>query len=351
MIVVEHVVINSFSFLDYLTENYDVILIPKPKTIDHNILADLADKCTIVNLNRNDFSHKDDVINFINKYIGNDTFSIIDIGGYFSKFIFDIKQTYPNQFDQVIEDTENGYQKYQHISENHYEKIKVSSVARSPLKTEEDFLVGHEIVEKSEIFLANFGTTLLGKKALVIGYGKIGSSIAENLRNRGSIVCVKDKNPIRQIDALSHGFLYDENNVYEAIPQFDLIYLANGESSIDLNELKSILLNKILYIFSVTSVDDSYRNYSILNNIQTHCVGHNKYKILKSPNNRNIIIANAGNAINFTITTPTLASFVQLTQAEMAYLLDVDFKESKKIYTLPDNTRKKIATTWLKYYK
>ncbi|MDK7093922.1 hypothetical protein QP371_07020, partial [Gardnerella swidsinskii] len=96
--------------------------------------------------------------------MGQETFSIIDIGGYFAPRLSEIQKNFKGQLFKIIEDTENGYQKYETQFHNNVITIPILSVARSSLKIEEDFLVGHEIVVKSEIFLADYGTTLLGKR-------------------------------------------------------------------------------------------------------------------------------------------------------------------------------------------
>lgn len=349
LIVVEHLVINSLAFLQYLCNNYEVILIPKPKSIDNNILNKLKNKCTIVNISRSYLSIRNNALSFINKYIKNDSFSIIDIGGYFSNQIFNIKNQYINQIDKVIEDTENGQQKYEYQLKKHKDNtLRIASVARSPLKIEEDYLVGHEIVEKSELFLANFGTTFLGKKAIILGYGKIGKSIAENLKNRGVIVYVSDTKATRQIDAIAHGYMYI-SNVYDELKNVDIIFAANGEKSLSIKKLKNSIVNNPIYVFSVTSSDDIYDDVKELDKYSVH--GNNmKYKVVKSKDNKEIIIANSGNAINFTVTIPTLSSFVQLTQVEMSLLLNLKLENKNNIFRLSKNIRETIAQLWLSFY-
>lgn len=330
ILVVEHAVINSLDFIDYLCEHYEVYFIPKPKSIDRKVLKHLSKTCTILDVSRKELTGVD-TPNLIKEIVGQDTFAIIDIGGYFVPRLSDIQKQFKGQLVKIIEDTENGYQKYEDKLSNNSISVPILSVARSSLKIEEDFLVGHEIVVKSEIFLADYGTTLLGKKVLVIGYGKVGSSIAGNLRKRGAIVIVADKRAIRLANALAHGY-----------------QITNGEKSIDTLQLKKLDLKHTLYSFSVTSADDTFKNSQMINKLPHY--GHNGgYKILKTKSNRIVILANSGNAINFTYSISTLASYVQLTQAEMAVILqkDISGEENQGIVELNENDREKIAKEWL----
>lgn len=344
IIIVEHSVINSLAFIKYLSVNYEVYYIPKPKSIDKKVLETIKPWCNIVQTNRKELK-QDSVIDFISQIVQNDTFAIIDIGGYFATQIYKIQSIFKGQLLKVIEDTENGYQKYAKVFKRHSINTPVLSVARSPLKIEEDYLVGHEIVIKSEMFLADYGTTFLGKKILVIGFGKIGVSISENLNKRGAIVYVADKQALRLADALARGFQVT-NDFYKMISDMDIVYVANGEQSIDIQKLKKLSIQNTLYLFSVTSAEDTYKHSEEIQNLKLY--GHNGgYRILKSKNKKSIILANSGNAINFTYTISTLASYVQLTQAEMSVMLIQNYKPKKYIISMNENDREKIARYWL----
>lgn len=348
VIVVEHAVINSLDFMNYLSQSYEIYFIPKPKSINENVLNELDKICTILKVSRS-FLASEDVIDFLEEIVQKESFAIIDIGGYFAPRLLEIQKRFKSQLLKVIEDTENGQQKYEKILETKQVDVPVLSVARSSLKLEEDYLVGHEIVIKSEIFLANYGTTLLGKKALVIGFGKIGSSIAGNLRNRGVIVSVSDYRSIRQADALAQGFSFSKN-LYKKIPEVDMIYIANGEKSVDLCELESLELDHSLYVFSATSSEDTFSSHSMLSKLPVYGHSHGvDYKVLKSVTDKDIFFANSGNAINFTYTTSTLSEYVQLTQAEMAVMLIKEFEPSDVIHEIDESKREVIARIWLSF--
>ena len=109
----------------------------------------------------------------------------------------------PGRILGVVEDTENGHKRYADLDKL---PCPVVSVARSPLKDPEDFLVGQSVVFSTEALMRSRGDILHGRPALVIGFGKLGSSIARLLHAKGVQVTVYDIDPIRRTQALSQGF-------------------------------------------------------------------------------------------------------------------------------------------------
>ena len=107
LLVVEHAVINSLDFIDYLCEHYEVYFIPKPKSIDRKVLKHLSKTCTILDVSRKELADVD-TPDWIKKIVGKDTFAIIDIGGYFVPRLSDIPKQFKGQLVKIIEDKENG---------------------------------------------------------------------------------------------------------------------------------------------------------------------------------------------------------------------------------------------------
>ncbi|MCG1058226.1 hypothetical protein K4P04_09440 [Staphylococcus epidermidis] len=353
IIIVEHCVTNTVDFIKFLSNYYDVYFIPKPNSLDKDIMNILEDYVTFLFINKEQLKNKKELINLIDEYVGKSKFYIIDIGGYFSWNYKVINEYYSNQILSIIEDTENGLQKYEkeikNLKENNLvQRVPICTVARSILKIEEDFLVGNEVAIKSEVFLSEFGTNLIGKKVLVIGFGKIGSSLSQSLKHRGAIVYVIDKQAVRQAFAISQGYLYEDFD--NLLNNLDIIYIANGEKSIDMDYLNRKCSGK-LYIFSVTSVDDTFKNIEHFKNA-LEIEGQVPYYSLNTELEGSIIVANKGNAINFTYTNSTLASFVQMTQGEMLLLLNDKVKTitNSGITELKKTDQENIAKIWLEEY-
>lgn len=111
----------------------------------------------------------------------------LDIGGYFAPPIDSLSSLLGDRLFGIVEDTENGHQKYDKYVETIKQRGRsipcpIFSVARSPLKEPEDYLVGQSILFSIERVLRAHNSLLTNKIVLVIGYGKIGKSISSRLR-------------------------------------------------------------------------------------------------------------------------------------------------------------------------
>jgi adenosylhomocysteinase len=133
---------------------------------------------------------------------GSHAFLLMDLGGYFAGVGAALHDHYGSRFLGIVEDTENGHQRYLSVPGPRY---PVFSAARSPLKAPEDFLVGQSIVFSLEALLREWGTILQGRSICVIGYGKLGQSAAHLLKQRGSNVCVYDIDPLKLVLAKGTG--------------------------------------------------------------------------------------------------------------------------------------------------
>ena len=81
------------------------------------------------------------------KYGGKIKTILLDIGGYFAS----IAQIPNLPIECIIEDTENGIQKYENVIDQI--EYPLFSVARNPLKKNEDYLVGADIVFGTDYIL------------------------------------------------------------------------------------------------------------------------------------------------------------------------------------------------------
>ena len=105
---------------------------------------------------------------------------ILDIGGYFAKTQVILSEYFGPRFLGVVEMTENGHQRY----EQEVLATPVVSVARSPLKQTEDIQIGLSVVYSAESLARNLNRTFNVCEAVLFGYGKVGRSIARDLRCR-----------------------------------------------------------------------------------------------------------------------------------------------------------------------
>ncbi|RYD62206.1 MAG: adenosylhomocysteinase, partial [Verrucomicrobiaceae bacterium] len=108
---------------------------------------------------------------------------LVDIGGYFAPSINAISETFDGRILGVLEGTENGVVRYE--QEDTPFNPPIVTVARSPLKLPEDHLVASSVVFSIEAVLRENAEILQTRSATVIGYGRVGSSVADILRGRG----------------------------------------------------------------------------------------------------------------------------------------------------------------------
>lgn len=195
---------------------------------------------------------------------------IIDIGGYFTE-VLKISQITLDQHKinlvGIVEDTENGHQKYEAVLEAKQNNIPVYSVARSELKKTEDYCVGKSIVEATDTLFRIKKHTIPERMqtAGVMGYGKIGSSIAEHLRRKNIHVYVSEIIPLRAQLALSndHNVVFDsatpKDGYKKLFPKTNIIFGATGKNGLSIADLKEwIKYHKVIYLSSCTSAVDEY---------------------------------------------------------------------------------------------
>lgn len=320
VIVVQHVVPNTIPFFKFLNSKFNFkALVPKPNSIDGStldFLSQMEDKIPIMHATRSQINDERFLKEqFLNSVADDEYLIILDVGGYFSQSIEDIHNHLGDRFLGIIEDTENGHQKYQSIVDKmlvHKKKspVPILSVARSPLKEPEDFLVGKSIVYSTERVLRENNALLTNKQALVIGYGKIGKSICQSLTARNISVWVYDHDPIRSAQAFSHGYRTPTRE--EGILKADLIIGASGNKSLSYKDIKQ--LKPYCFVSSVTSADDEF-DFGELR--KKHNVRDNKTGLeLVYINGKVVHLLNYGNAINF-LHNNVLGSFIYLVASEL----------------------------------
>lgn len=144
-IVISHFLPDCIEYLDTMNCVCPILkLIPKPNSIDQDVYNVLDQKYDILKTNRNEIVKNKELINAIKE--SPTKIIIFDIGAYFADFIQENKNI-ASKIELIIEDTENGHQKYEKIKTD----IPVISVARSPLKEKENFVLdSSKLLETNE---------------------------------------------------------------------------------------------------------------------------------------------------------------------------------------------------------
>jgi adenosylhomocysteinase len=350
VMVVIHASVEVERFLEAISQFSRIAgVIPKNSSKKFSNLLDLKQSYPVIDVDRdhikNSSSH---FINVLDELTKGERFAVIDIGGYFSPITVDLVARFGQRLIGVVEDTENGHQKYDAAiaAHNKVEDIfPIISVARSSLKDPEDTLVGQAIVFSAESIMRSRGNILLGKVVGVIGFGKIGKAIAFALASRGARVDIYDSNPILVASALSLGFHASSRS--EFLGRADILFCATGNKSI--STIDGSHFKAGLHIFCATSSDDELSNCLCEKlSLESLLVAPNTRKIVLS--NKDIYIHNDGNSINF-IHGAVVDKFIELVQGEIIYSLgSLSSAPRGKITSIPDADKKLIANKWIAKY-
>lgn len=357
--VTTHILPDRPYFLHALSTISNVISVtPKPKSIHRNTLSWLSHKYNIDIRNRAAAGDVPDFANFIVERAAGNKVIFVDVGGYYANVINPLNKIFPDQILGVVEDTENGHKRYSGLKS----EVPVISVARSPLKNPEDFLVGQSIVFSAEALLRQNGDILQGRRAAVLGYGKLGRSIAGTLRERHVETVVVDTDGARLVEAHSHGFPVT-TSLEKALADVGFVFSATGNEALSIQVFQS--LPSGCYVATATSSDDEIDTRALKDHFRRrrisdfiskyeprlHSVGSSK---LSRP--RHFYLLNHGQAVNF-LHGAVVGPFIYLIQAEIVAavgLLSRSPKADKNfapgLNELDSNDRLWIADQWLEIF-
>jgi len=342
VVAVSHIIPSSEAYILSLHENFNLIgIIPKPKSIDKHTLKSLSDAGVKILDRFSRESITDDPTAFIKLLKPCDNICLIDIGAYFCKAMGQLKKELGAKLLGVVEDTENGLQKYEKQLSDTY---TVASVARSPLKDFEDQLVGHSVAHATETVLRQINTLITYKDCGIIGYGKIGRGIADYLQQRGIKPRVSELNAMRTIQASCDGMTIC--SIDDLLKKSDVIFCATGARALDLLKIRD--LKNGAFLASVTSSEDEF-------NLRFVDSEYKKSKIAQhitrySKRGHTFHLLNDGNAINF-LYAAAVDKYINLVQGELIFsaikLAEYRSKQQKGILTNSYEEREGIARLWL----
>ncbi|MBM7416840.1 MULTISPECIES: NAD(P)-dependent oxidoreductase [Nocardiaceae] len=283
----------------------------------------------------------------IREYCGERPVIIADVGGYFSGTV-DALLAEGVDVIGVLEGTENGLKSYE---ENVPASVPIVSVARSPLKNAEDHLVGAGVVFSIESVLRSMTQLLQGRRACVVGFGKIGAGVAHALRGRGVPTVVCERNAIRRAEASAYGY-----EVVGALPEVlarvDMIVSATGAGAITMPIVYGLRSGTILA--TVTSadselqfenIDESYSSSEIVD-------GLDEYRPI-GPDGNSFFLVNKGDPANFlhgAVEGPALELINAEKIAAVAMLSKRQLPHLGNIQEIGNTTREKIASLWSEWF-
>ena len=282
--------------------------------------------CKILDVTKEDLRDPEVAINLVLKNTeAHEKLVILDHGGYFSCALKGM-MAHPEVSKRLIgiaEVTENGHYKLDRALKE--TAMPSLSVARSNIKELEDAQTGVAICDASNTILYNVHAALNSlQHACVIGYGKIGRSIANSCRKRGiPDVTVIEVDPLRAQLAMIDGHQVvmgnDRAAKARALQKAQILFSATGSRALTskdianlrkIDPLSSDNPNPVLYIASCTSPDDEFSD-DFLKELQAQSKNPVEEreaceeKLHLSPYNlfdgRTIYVLNAGKSVNFAI--------------------------------------------------
>ena len=342
VVAVSHIIPSSEDFILSMQHNFNLVgIIPKPKSINQSSLKRIkrAGVKVLDGITRESIeNHPDEFIEILS---GSKKICLVDIGGYFAPIEKILISNLKSNFIGIIEDTENGYQKY---VKNDSQNRRVLSVARSPLKNYEDQLVGHGIAHAAETLLRQINVILTYKKCGIIGYGKIGRGIGEYLQQRNVKPTVADTNSLRTVQALCDGaYVADVDSI---IKECDIIFCATGSQALGLVKFRQ--LKKGAYLASATSSDDEFDLTHIKDEYSFEKIDSHTTKFFKKGHNFHLF--NEGNAINF-LFSAAVDKYINLVQGEIVFSLCrlSEYDQTNSVLSNNEDDQRIIADAWLNF--
>ncbi|MET7620955.1 adenosylhomocysteinase [Streptomyces sp. NPDC005408] len=319
-------------------------VLPKPKSVHAEALRQIeADGHACDTLSRELFADPDRAVRFIETRAAGRPVVLLDVGGYFAPSLDALCDRFSGQILGVVEDTENGHRRYADLDKL---PCPVASVARSPLKDPEDFLVGQSVVFSTEALMRSRGDILHGRTALVIGFGKLGSSIARLLHAKGVRVAVYDIDPVRRTQALSQGFTVARNRD-AGLTYAGLLLCATGAISLRGEDFPR--LRNGAYVATVTSSEDELELAGLPDVYERATIGEHVTRYLTT--GHYFYLLNGGNAVNF-LHGASVGPFIFLVQAEIlaASTALARGELDPGMHEISPTDRAAIAATWLDYF-
>ncbi|MGW3388310.1 adenosylhomocysteinase [Streptomyces cinereoruber] len=319
-------------------------VLPKPKSVHTEALRRVeGDGHVCDKLSRELFADPERAVRYLDMRAAGRPIVLFDVGGYFAPSIEALCARFSGRILGVVEDTENGHRRYSGLVDP---PCPIVSVARSPLKDPEDFLVGRSIVFSTEALMRGRGDILHGRTAFVIGFGKLGSSIARLLHAQGVRVTVYDIDPVRRTQALAQGFAVARDRE-TGLGEAGLVLCATGALALRGEDFPR--LRNGAYVATVTSSEDELELTGLPNVYERAHVGEHVTRYVTT--GHYFYLLNGGDAVNF-LHGAGVGPFIFLVQAELlaasAAIARGDLGPG--MHETGPADRAAIAATWLDYF-
>lgn len=345
-VVITHVLPTSEEYLDLINQIFPIqLVIAIPYSADKETLERIKKKGILVYL---PLSVEDVFMQagpMVEEILASSTTPLIvqEVGGYLAGYTLQLSKY--SHFKGIVEDTNNGQWRYEAMGEH---LCPILSIAKSPIKDIEDTAIGDGVIYSTErVFREEFHAILQGCKCGVIGYGKIGTSVAIALRGRECQVNVYDVDPAKNIRARFEGF--NVLPLHQLLSQCDLIVGCTGQTSLNREDIHFIKSNAILV--SATAKNEEFNlndfNEEYVLEKSSFVVWHYSHS-----SGKKFYLLNQGTPINFRDRS-ILGNILDLIYTELFVCMRVIAYEQISVGLQPSTKaiHSEVAKSWLSVYE
>ncbi len=344
VIAVQHIVTDIVPFISVLKNKVkSLTIIPKPNSISELVRGAIQD-FNFAQVSREELKGQTVLSQLFPK---NQKSLIIDIGGYFATEEFLDFCANNSQILGIVEDTENGLQKYEKLFTHISPTIPVFSVARSELKQNEDDLVGYSVAYYTEMITRKYRVLPRYVKTGILGYGKLGKGIAKYLFNQNCKPFVFDTDPLKLVEAMKDGCIPMQKG--ELIKAINILFSATGSRSLTLDDLKNLQSGS--FVASVTSSEDEF-GFKCEDNSACTIIRSDEFVSEILLDNKSVYLINDGNAVNFIDKdADRVGDFIRLVQGEIIESINELYsKKQQGVKTVSVKQKNKVASLFLEIY-
>ena len=351
IVLIWHILPDCILFIDALAKIFSIsLIIPIPYSMHKQTLEQLSEKYPIAILNLEELQNKETLLQTLVKNItpSNKKIFIMEIGGYSTAVLTPLKIKWGDLFLGVIEDTEAGHRCYAQLQDKNQLPVPVISVARSPLKAIEDSLIGYTCFNAFLSFLQPLNYAIANKNITILGYGKIGKSIAKVAKSLHLNVKIYDIDPIKSIQAMADGYELEDRTV--ALRSADIILGATGSHSLNFDDLKQCRSDVI--IASCSSKRKEFDFYEALEHTPHENIAPYITRYDVASKKCIYLIAN-GEPVNLINGLNLIGSVISLLHAELIHSVNTLFEKQNcpGLYENSETQQQHLARLWLSTYK
>ena len=266
---------------------------------------------------------------------------LVEIGGYSSTRL-NMDGSVPPSFCGVVEGTESGTSAHRRFEPLNYPVVALSL---SPTKAAESNLVGTGCLVSTARILRELGYSNELRTVCVLGFGRVGQSVARASRDAGFDVVVYDTSFDKRIQALGEGFRIPER--LDALKAGEIIFGATGVQSWTTQDLAA--MQSGAFLVSCSSKDVEFGFLGLRSEYGASKLSDAVHQVRVRGTTINILCE--GTPVNFR-DGASVGPLLTLLQAELIgscadLLLN---RVQRGIHSPRDDLRQRVAAAWKGHY-